>query len=388
MQITGCFNSIWTYFYSEKSTDLKDLLKNYRPSYFSFCETSLNLKLRSIQRIQLKATLEEVLTDLIHEDNLQDIFSTIENLAPALPLEKLSNEKDVLTEAHNMVREAKLYLSYHQSSYLPGLYDLYVQIVDALALGLDTLFSIFGIRELFTPVENESEGFSRHQKMILLFNLSTVLTSLIISLQLSTSFGVLAIAGTFLFIGLLNLIWPHIKPMPSQLPGNIRNLTQELRNQDPYVVVRKSTLDKIVNLIQRNIHPILVGPSQIGKTRTAEALAYSFCHEEYPAFNHHRVFYANATELTGQTSLAQGQNTIFKRIKDVSGRHFRSLFLILDECHMLYKNKERTGELIKTLLDENAPFPFIIGITTLEEYEAHIKPNKAFKKRFKRVYIK
>ena len=69
------------------------------------------------------------------------------------------------------------------------------------------------------------------------------------------------------------------------------------------------------------------------------------------------------------------------------GVHRKDIILVLDEIHMACKNGESIADQLKTFLDEGGDFPHVIGITTDEEYENHIKENAAFSLRFDRVDI-
>lgn len=137
-----------------------------------------------------------------------------------------------------------------------------------------------------------------------------------------------------------------------------------------------------------NRHAILVGPSRVGKSLTAKALAQAIERGDYPELKGKVVFRINTTDMIGQqASYLGGGNNILNKISAAMGRHRNDIILVLDEFHMVCKNNEKIADQMKTFLDDNGEFPHVIGITTDEEYDKHVKENKAFSLRFDRVDI-
>jgi ATP-dependent Clp protease ATP-binding subunit ClpC len=126
----------------------------------------------------------------------------------------------------------------------------------------------------------------------------------------------------------------------------------------------------------------------VGKSLTAKALAQAIERGDYPELKGKTVFRFNMADLIDQqASLIGGSNKTLNQISDAMGHHRKDIFLVFDEIHMACKNNQKMADQLKLFLDEGGEFPHVIGITTEEEYEKHVKENHAFSLRFDRVAV-
>ena len=379
---------------SEESTDILKRINVVNNNYFFKKDHILNDKLIHIQPIELTKILHFIFLETVQTNSDKDSFKTLDRLASLIPFAKLQetakkNVEDVLKEAKAMFEEAELFL--HSAEHLTtssSFRQHLSTVLNSLVLIAESLITVCGMEEFFKPSDNEMQSQFRTQKIMVLFSLFSMMTTMILPL-FGGKIGSLAIGGAVFCLMALSLVWNHIKPMPTFLPANAENVTKEVQNGgSSFVNGRKQSLDEIAAILKMNRHAILVGRSRVGKTLTAKAFAQAIENGDYPELRGKKVFRLNTADLLGQkTSYLGGGVKILDRISDAMGRHRDDIILVLDEIHMACKNDEKIAEQLKTFLDEGGGFSHVIGITTEEEYEKHVRNNHAFSLRFDRVEI-
>ncbi|MBP9841692.1 MAG: AAA family ATPase [Simkaniaceae bacterium] len=362
-------------------------LKTLKQGWIFRPDTTLVRQLKEMQASDLKTVLTQCFSEMIQEGTMTDSPAFLSRLAEVVPLEKLEgNAGDILREAQGMFQEAKLYLELTQEKISPTLKSYALGLLNGILAALESLINAFGIGDFFKPAENEIQASMKSQKIMTLLSLFSMLTSMALSL-IGLATGGLIIGGVLLGISALSLLWPYIKPLPTHLPMQSENWTKEVRKGGVIAPGRKESLDQIAAIMKRNRHSILVGPSRVGKSLTAKAFAQAVERGDYPELQGKVVFCLNTADLTGKTTTWMGDGNVLNRISAAMGRHRKDVILVLDEIHMACKNNEKIGEQLKTFLDEGGEFPHVIGITTEEEYDAHVRPNFAFSRRFDKVVI-
>lgn len=179
------------------------------------------------------------------------------------------------------------------------------------------------------------------------------------------------------------------KTHASHLPPNAECLTKQIQAKSLYSQVRKESLDEIAAILKMNRHAMLIGPSRVGKSLTTKAFAEAVHRGDYPEFKGKVVFRLNTADLIDHYSFfSGGASKILNEISTCMGRHRNQIILVLDEIHMACKNKQKMADQLKPFLDEGGLFPHVIGITTEEEYQKHVKENQAFSLRFDPVNIR
>lgn len=251
---------------------------------------------------------------------------------------------------------------------------------------IESIVTAFGIGDFFKPAESDLHADFKSNKIMMLLSLFSMITTMILPI-LGAATGGLIIGGTLLAIAALSVIWPWIKPMPRHLPANAENWTAPTLHGG-VTQGRKESIDEIANILKMGRHAILVGPSRVGKSLAAKAFAQAVARGDYPELQGKAVFRINTADIVGQqASFLGGGNTILNKISAAMGRHRNEIILVFDEIHMACRNQERIADQLKTFLDEHGEFPHVIGITTEEEYNQHVRENTAFSLRFDRVDI-
>lgn len=342
--------------------------------------------------IELSHVLQEYCSSLINDEAVKDPLAVLDKLSKILPMKKLQEAVkddfgDALNEAKNMFEEAKLYLNANDLKLPKAKRAKLRSVLDKIVKVIESLISAIGIGDFFKSANNQIQGEMKSQKIMILLSLFTMITTLLVPVAGAAIAGGI-VGGIFLTIALLSLIWPRIKPMPTDLPADALNLTKAVQKGDFVAEGRKEALDDIANIMKMGRHAILVGPSRVGKSSTSAAFAEAVARGDYPELKGKIVFRINASNLVGQkASFLGGGNTILREISDAMGRHRDKIILVLDEIHMACKGNEKIADQLKTFLDDGGDFPHVIGITTDEEYETHVKNNKAFSLRFDKVTI-
>ncbi len=352
----------------------------------------------SLNPEQLKHILDKAIWKI---DPDEDPVRMLGRLAESIPLEKLEQaigsadgkQIDALETAKCLFHEAKVYLEATEVA-TPSIRARLNSILDALVSILESFLNAFGISEFFKPAESEIHADFKGQKIMMLMSLFTMLTGILVPV-IGPALGGMILGGTLLSIAALSLIYPYIRPTPSFLPQG-ENWTQQIQQRNLIPVDgRKESLDEIAQTLiaskNAKTHVMLLGKTGVGKTETAKAFAQALERGDYPELKGKRIFYFNTADLVNATEIFNNGNKILSRLSQLMGRHRENLILIFDEIHLACQTKERTaiGEQLKTYLDNGKDnFPYVIGITTEEEYYRDIYVNHpAFARRFKRITI-
>ncbi len=348
-------------------------------------------KLQQMTALDLKELLNQFFIELLENDQITDPAVLLDRLASLISLDKLqeaSDIKDALEEAKMLFEEAKVYLQMTEPATSPNIRALLLSILEGVASVIDSIVLAFGIGEFFKPAESDIQADFKSQKIMMLLSLFSMITTAILP-ALGAETGGRIIGGILIAIAALSAIWPLIKPMTTFLPANAENWTKQIRNGGFVAQGRKESLDEIATIFKTKRHAILVGPSRVGKSLTAKAFASAVERGDYPELKGKVIFRINTTDLLDQkASFLGGGNNILNKISAAMGRHRNDIILVFDEIHMACKNDQPIADTFKTFLDEHGEFPYVIGITTEEEYDAHVKDHTAFSNRLTRVDIK
>lgn len=354
----------------------------------SLLERSLAVELKSISVVDLGNILRCYFMERVNEANISEPFKILQRLVNVIPLECL-NIEELFAEAKNLFEEAKYYLNMKEepSSSL-SLQTLLSGACEGALNVVESIITAFGVKDFFKYSDSDFNSDIKSDKIMMLFALFSMMSSVVVPLCGAASVSI--VIGVILCISVLSIIWPFVMPMPSHLPANAENWTKEVQKNNFVAQGRKESLDEIANILKMNRHAILVGPSRVGKSLTAKTFAAALERGDYPELAGKRVFRINTTDLVGQKAAARlgGGNRILNKISAAMGRHRDNVILVFDEIHMACKNNEKMADQLKTFLDEGGEFPHVIGITTDEEYNNHVKDNNAFSLRFDKVEIK
>lgn len=357
----------------------------------------LAIDIASLEPAQLKEILMHFFEDAISEggDPLK-LMSQVSNIVPYKALEEVvktqfSGNRSALHTARKMCGEAKYYLEARATAQ-PTLYARWLSFHDTLISVLDSILLAFGIAEFFKPSDGNSfQNEMKFQKIMMLVSFFTLLTATLLPM-LGVTTGASVVGGTLLFIALLSIIWPHVKPLVSQVPF-AENWTRQVQLKQLWTSGgRKGAVRSIAEALIDKKHPLVIGPSGIGKTQTVVSFVEAIERGDFPELKGKKVFYFNTADLVGNYDWFKGGNDIFKKINDTIGRHRDNCILVFDEIHLAYQKRGETplGEQLKTFLDEKPEnsFPYVIGLTTEEEYYRDIyKDNSAADRRFVKVEI-
>lgn len=348
---------------------------------------SLKKDLAIIGPDKLTPILEAFFEDLIAHVGTQDPLPNLAKLADALSQEQLETVSEMtLAEVKEQLEAAKHYLEVTNDKIRPTFRALFSSFVDTLLIGVDGLLQAFGIQDFFKPPTSRFDNEFKFQKIMMLLSLFTMLTATLLPL-LGVTKGASLVGGSIVLIMVVSLIWPHIRPRPSQLSEG-ENWSKEIRLcKFKPSGGRKGAMDKIYAALKEKDHPLLIGPSGVGKTQTIACLTKALVEGQYPELKDKEVFYFDTAALVNSVEMFQGGNQILKRIQEsIGARHMNSCVLIFDELHVAYRDNCLMGDQLKILLD--GKIPYFIGLTTAEEYGRFIyTEHAATDRRFVKVEI-
>lgn len=172
--------------------------------------------------------------------------------------------------------------------------------------------------------------------------------------------------------------------------SDFENLSEKVKNGDivPYTG-REKELDEIIFSLAANTgsskkHPLLVGKSGVGKSKLMEALTWRIAQGDVPDnLKNKQVFIINSKMLEQRSSPFSLQDPL-QQLMETIEPYKKDLILIFDEAHNLVTS---LGDRFNSLLDTSSTsIPLAIGITTEEDYKAHIETH-TLDRRFKKISI-
>ena len=233
------------------------------------------------------------------------------------------------------------------------------------------------------------------QKVMMLIGLFSLLSAVLIPI-LGPALGGMIVGGALLGIAALSLIYPYFRPAPTFLPL-AQNWSQLYEKGElPVVSGRKESIDEIAATLIGGkgvkMHPMLIGKSGVGKTETAKAFVEAIARGDYPALAGKQVFYFNTADIVNNKEMFGSGNKILSQLSKAVGAHRENMIFIFDEIHLACQDRETSviADQLKTMLDpgNNDGFPYVIGITTEEEFARDIyQRHSAFARRFHRIPI-
>ncbi|MBA3720926.1 MAG: AAA family ATPase [Parachlamydiaceae bacterium] len=374
---------------SRESKDIFERIKRLDAKCFFKTDRILTTKLKNIEPLQLSQILNCLFFESIQQNSQFDPLRTLDLLSNIIPLDRIQKAIDGYKEEdlEEIKNEARYYLDAIANQSSPSLRARLYAILDALVSVIESIITAFGLGDFFKPAESDIHADFKSQKVMMLISLFSMITGMILPV-LGAEKGALIIGKALLSIATASIIWPFIKPMVKSLPANAENWSKQIQQGGFVAQGRKESLDEIADILEMGRHPILVGPSRVGKSLAAKALVKAIERGDYPELKGKKVFRINTADIVGnKASFLGGGNDILKKISDAMGRHRKNIILVLDEIHMACKDKAKIADQLKTFLDEGGEFPHVIGITTEEEFK-HVRQNNAFSLRFDRVDIK
>ncbi len=363
-----------------------------------FKDKAVKEQIASLNGKPLKQLLDKTLSQIDLEKDSGEWLSRAVELVTLEKLEEavLSDHPDAvgaLETAKSLYREAQYYLEATQET-SPTIRTRINSLLNSLISVLESILNAFGVADFFKPAESEIHAEFKGQKIMMLMSLFTMLTGILVPVVGAALCGMI-LGATLLSIAALSLIYPYFRPTPSILPQG-ENWTQACqKGLLPAADGRKESLNEIAQTLisskNAKTHVMLLGKTGVGKTETAKAFAQAVERGDYPELKGKKIFYFNTADLVNGSEMFNNGNKILSRISQEMGRHRENFILILDEIHLACQKKERTdiGEQLKTYLDNGKQnFPYVIAITTEEEYYRDIYVNHAaFARRFKRITI-
>lgn len=161
---------------------------------------------------------------------------------------------------------------------------------------------------------------------------------------------------------------------------------------DP-VVGREKEIKRVTQVITRRTknNVILVGPPGVGKTAIVEGLALRIAAGDIPAvLQNKRVLSLQISELLAGTKYrGEFEQRIEHIVADIKQAH-RTIILFIDEIHTVIQTRGAEGSInLSDMLKPALSFGDLqlIGATTKTEYEAYIKPEESWDRRFQPILI-
>ncbi len=174
------------------------------------------------------------------------------------------------------------------------------------------------------------------------------------------------------------------KPCPIDYPG-LANLTVDLLRENNPIYPRRDILKKIEEAFQAKKGVILVGKPGSGKSWIARSLAEQISLGKVCSFmKDANVFTCNGTRLK-----KGGYDVVnLPDVEECFKRHRNKAVFFFDEFHSLFKIEGLYGTACDDIKTFCQDFKYVIGATTIQEYEAYIKNQSMIvDRRFKIIHV-
>ncbi|MBM3196007.1 MAG: ATP-dependent Clp protease ATP-binding subunit [Chlamydiae bacterium] len=350
-------------------------LNLFLPSVFSQSQETTLESLASIEKT--KELIEQNYTKNFEKEVMENPEKFLKSLEKIVEKTKIHIS---LEEVKSFIEKELQFASVFQQALLPPPSSLKTKTKDLLAsivLQMDNMVQAFGIKDLFDPPKHE---WSASQKVHTISMLRATISEI---LTVPYKIGFAMFSAFFI---LLSLIWDKLEPIPSFLP-KCQNLSDDEVKGNKEYFGRVEVIQTIGNILKIGKHPILVGPSRVGKTHTVKAFAKAVGEGKIPELKGKKVFYVNSSILVEKQPSWASVHPL-KALSERMGRHRDNIILVLDEIHMVAKGEEKLADVLKTMLDEGGELPHVVGITTDKEYAEYVEKNRAFSLRFQPILLK
>lgn len=367
----------------------------------NFKDKQLRLDLQRIKPVELKDVLNKYMQELSTESHKQDPVKQLNKLAESLPLElvekavralpECKDSASALNTAKQMFHDAKNYIEVTENRFTPSVKGTICMILDKIINVIESILNAMGIADFFKPSESVLHADFKFQKIMMLISLFTLLTTTFLPL-LGVATGAAIVGAVMLGICVASLIYPLFKRSPSNLPEGENWSELAVKGKLEASLGRENIQQAIAEtLLSKKKYPMLIGKTGVGKTEAARSFADAVGRGDYPKLAGKKVFYFNMADLVTSTEMFSGGNVILKRIREAIGNNPENVILIFDEIHIAFQKREKVaiGDQIKRYFDKGpARFPYVIGLTTAEEYWNDIfKNHAAIHRRFKCIPV-
>lgn len=253
---------------------------------------------------------------------------------------------------------------------------------------VESLLSAFGIAEFLTPAHNEHLAQHRAMKLMSLISLFDLLLNLLKPVVGEERVGK-TITGTMAFIALLSVIYPKIRPMVTEFPKG-ENISKKLERRELTI----PTTDRAINMLiaeglnGHKPYPLLVGPSNVGKTTRVRSFAEEVKRGEYPHLARDLVMIEFDSSALSKEPVSDEGKTILEQNSLNMGDHRHRYLVYYDEVHNLFKEGADGQPFVESLKKElDKGYPNVIASTTYTEYVDHILANPPAASRFTPIYV-
>ena len=159
------------------------------------------------------------------------------------------------------------------------------------------------------------------------------------------------------------------------------------------IIGRYREIERLIQILgkRKKHNTILIGEPGVGKTAVVEGLAQRIIHHSVPStLDGKRIFALDITQLIAGTKYRGQFEERIKLILEELKEHKDKVILFIDEIHMIMGagSSEGTMDISNILKPALARGDIIcIGATTMDEYNKHIRKDRALERRFQTVDI-
>lgn len=384
----------------ELNNKIINFIKN-RSLFHSFI--GANTLKTEIKEVRLQDVLSSLCENLLQDDDfIANPLFYLDRLSELLSLDEpeLKEIKKLATTIEQSIQYGDVLKNKKDILFFISLYSWKTQ--EFLLDILDNLILAFSITSLFKKGRNSYEAKHKIGSILNFIEEKKIIEKLLVFLRICNKKSPLASNYALYVLGILailSLIHPYIKRVKHLPHGTCWDEATKNRTYSTWNVnSRKIILDEIANALQNHKYPLLLGVTGVGKTQIVESFAQAVQNGDYPSLSKKSFFYFNTANFArievGEEDEEEESIEAFGpplvRIQNAVGKRSKSVILAFDEIHSICSVENNSmRNILKTILEgkDRDPFPFLIGMTTKEEYEETIAKDEALDRRFVKIDV-
>jgi MoxR-like ATPase len=371
--------------FDQSSLPLEKTITSFQKEISLLPSDDLSLLLEDIScRIRACDDPEKILKILADSTNVEKIELALKTKYPSFQ-DAIQDAKDRLDRYKDFLKNTEGPSGIHLSHRIRHL-------LECATAALEAFLDAFGVANFFTPSKGTMDQRWKASHFQSLIYFASFLSTTLLGFAGATAAAQL-VPAVMATIAAASLIYPFINPIPSHLPeGENYSHKARMRELDD-VSGRKTIQNQIAEALKNSSevkqHPLLIGETGVGKTKTLEAFVHAVERGDYPHLAGKQIFYFSSGKLMNASTPISGAKDILYRIREAMGRHGDRIIIVFDEIHEVARLQAQGASLseeLKVMLDPGpGHFPHFIGMTTKEEFERHI--HGAFRRRFKVIEV-